>query len=236
MKEIYIEITDIDSGKIVRHKLQRSYITYEEITELIESYNPEINIDNIVIYYYVNNKWLIFLEESIDLQNIQQAKEADQVFRIKYHYVYLFNEVEEKKLREDIINMTEKIDNVQELYQDLKEKYKQDALIINVLWGSPMFSKDKIKRNSKEIKYITNSKDESLQLLTNQTKYAPYINAVTTALQTCDKKKVHLELNLLNTKSFSQKNIFSVVYLMAHFQMEEVVPDLSQEEKIRQAK
>ena len=78
--------------------------------------------------------------------------------------------------------MTEKIDNVQELYQDLKEKYKQDALIINVLWGSPMFSKDKIKRNSKEIKYITNSKDESLQLLTNQTKYAPYINAVTTAL------------------------------------------------------
>ena len=151
MKEIYIEITDIDSGKIVRHKLQRSYITYEEITELIESFNPEINIDNIVIYYYVNNKWLIFLEESIDLQNIQQAKEADQVFRIKYHYVYLFNEVEEKKLREDIINMTEKIDNVQEWYQDLKEKYKQDALIINVLWGSPMFSKDKIKRNSKEI-------------------------------------------------------------------------------------
>ena len=67
MKEIYIEITDIDSGKIVRHKLQRSYITYEEITELIESFNPEINIDNIVIYYYVNNKWLIFLEESIDL-------------------------------------------------------------------------------------------------------------------------------------------------------------------------
>ena len=67
MKEIYIEITDIDSGKIVRHKLQRSYITYEEITELIESYNPEINIDNMVIYYYVNNKWLIFLEESIDL-------------------------------------------------------------------------------------------------------------------------------------------------------------------------
>ena len=45
--------------------------------------------------------------------------------------------------------MTEKIEQVQELYQNLKEKYKQEALDINILWGSPLCAVDKIKRNSK---------------------------------------------------------------------------------------
>ena len=53
-------------------------------------------------------------------------------------------------------------------------------------------------------------------------KYAPYINAVTTAIEGCDKVKVNLELKLLNEKTFSQKNIFTVVYLIAHLKIEEI--------------
>ena len=42
-----------------------------------------------------------------------------------------------------------------------------------------------------------NTKGEELQLLNNQLKYMPYINAVTDVLQESD-KKVHLYLKPLN--------------------------------------
>lgn len=112
--------------------------------------------------------------------------------------------------------MSEKVNNLQGLYQDLKEKYKQQALDINVFWGSPLFACDKLQRNKKAIETVTDSQGQEQQLLVNQVKYAPYINAVTTAIESCDKVKVNLELKLLNEKTFSQKNIFTVVYLIAH--------------------
>jgi hypothetical protein len=69
---------------------------------------------------------------------------------------------------------------------------------------------------------VINSEGQEQQLLVNQVKYAPYINAVTTAIESCDKVKVNLDLKLLNEKAFSQKNIFTVVYLIAHLEIEEI--------------
>lgn len=51
--------------------------------------------------------------------------------------------------------------------------------------------------------------------MTQQVKYTPYINAVTAALEDCE-KKVQLYFKQLNKDSFSQKNVFTVVYLLAH--------------------
>lgn len=53
--------------------------------------------------------------------------------------------------------MSEKVNNLQGLYQDLKEKYKQQALDINVFWGSPLFACDKLQRNKKAIETVTDS-------------------------------------------------------------------------------
>lgn len=79
-----------------------------------------------------------------------------------------------------------------DLYQDLKEKYKQEALDIHIFWGSPLFAADKLIRNKKPMQIVVDENKEEHQLLINQVKYAPYVNAVTTALESCDKKKVHL--------------------------------------------
>jgi len=73
---------------------------------------------------------------------------------------------------------------VEKLYHNLKEKYKQEALDVNVFWGCPMYADDGIKRNNKEAQNV-NIDGHDYQLLTNRIKYAPYINAVTSALETC---------------------------------------------------
>jgi tyrosine-protein phosphatase YwqE len=53
--------------------------------------------------------------------------------------------------------MNEKINDVHELYQDLKEKYKQEALDINIFWGSPLFAADRLHRNKRSMETVTNS-------------------------------------------------------------------------------
>ena len=45
--------------------------------------------------------------------------------RVKYNCYYLLDDDEEKRFNDDVKLMSEKINQVQELYQDLKEKYKQ---------------------------------------------------------------------------------------------------------------
>ncbi len=101
---------------------------------------------------------------------------------MKYNCFYLLEEEEEKRFIDDVRMMNDKINGVSELYQDLKDKYKQEALDINVFWGSPLIADDQLQRNKRIIEYVNNSQDKPMQLLTNQVKYAPYINAVTTAL------------------------------------------------------
>jgi tyrosine-protein phosphatase YwqE len=104
------------------------------------------------------------------------------LLRIKYHCFYLLDDEEEKRFNDDVKMMNEKINEVHELYQDLKEKYKQEALDISIFWGSPLFAADNIQRNKKQPQFVRNADNQELQLLTNQVKYAPYVNAVTTAL------------------------------------------------------
>ena len=60
-----------------------------------------------------------------------------------------------------------------------------------------MWTRDTIKRSHKMPQIFKNTKGEELQLLNNQLKYMPYINAVTDVLQESD-KKVHLYLKPLN--------------------------------------
>lgn len=56
--------------------------------------------------------------------------------------------------------MSEKVNNLQSLYQDLKEKYKQEALDINIFWGNPLFACDKLQRNKKTVETITDSQGQ----------------------------------------------------------------------------
>ncbi len=54
--------------------------------------------------------------------------------------------------------MNKKVEVVQGLYQDLKEKYMQDALDINIFYASPIWTKDEIVRSKKGIQYFQNLK------------------------------------------------------------------------------
>lgn len=91
----------------------------------------------------------------------------------------------------------------------------QDALDINVFWASPLWTNDKISRSRKGIQYFENLKGEKVQLLNNQLKATPYVNALVSALEDCD-KKVHLFLKPFNADSFTRKSVFTVTYIMAH--------------------
>jgi hypothetical protein len=71
--------------------------------------------------------------------------------KIKYKCSFLFEEEEEKRFEDEVSRMNEKVNNLQGLYQDLKEKYKQEALDINIFWGSPLFACDRLQRNKKPI-------------------------------------------------------------------------------------
>jgi hypothetical protein len=55
----------------------------------------------------------------------------------------------------------------------------QEVIDINVFWGSPLFAEDKIARNRKGVNQINHLNGGEYQLLANQVKYTPYINAVT---------------------------------------------------------
>ena len=88
-----------------------------------------------------------------------------------------------------------------------------------MFWGSPLFNKGE-GQGSYLQKEMLSLEGKKLTLLNQQIKYAPFINAVTTALDGCN-KNVHLFLKQLNRNSFSQKNIFTVVYLIAHLETDE---------------
>jgi hypothetical protein len=85
-------------------------------------------------------------------------------------------------IREDLSTMNEKVESVQKLYQELREKYMQNALDINVFWASPIWTRDTSPRSRKRPQYFQNLKGEQVQLLTNQLKFTPYVNAITSAL------------------------------------------------------
>ena len=55
----------------------------------------------------------------------------------------------------------------------------QEVIDINVFWGSPLFAEDKIGRNRKGVQIISHLNEVDYQLLANQVKYTPYVNAVT---------------------------------------------------------
>ena len=122
-------------------------------------------------------------------------------------------------IKEDLCNMNEKIIGLQSMYQQLREKYMQELIDINVFWGSPLFAEDTIARNRKGVHPISHLNGGEYQLLANQVKYTPYINAVTQALKTCNNKKVQLYLRPLNEDSFKKKSVFTISYIIAHVEM-----------------
>jgi hypothetical protein len=67
---------------------------------------------------------------------------------------------------------------------------------------------------------MISSEGKKLTLLNHQVKHSPFINAITTALEGCN-KNVRLYLKHLNKSSFSKKNIFTIVYLIAHLETDE---------------
>ena len=58
-------------------------------------------------------KWV---EEKIKAQHEEEALESVR---------FLFEEEEERRFQDEVGRMSEKVNNLQGLYQDLKEKYKQ---------------------------------------------------------------------------------------------------------------
>lgn len=72
----------------------------------------------------------------------------------------MFEEEEERRFEDEVGRMSEKVNNLQSLYQDLKEKYKQEALDINIFWGNPLFACDKLQRNKKTVETITDSQGQ----------------------------------------------------------------------------
>ena len=65
------------------------------------------------------------------------------------------------------------------MYQELREKYIQEAIDINVFWGSPLFAEDHIARNRKGVNMFQHANGVEYQQLSNQVKYTAYVNAVT---------------------------------------------------------
>jgi hypothetical protein len=67
---------------------------------------------------------MILLDTTLNLDEHEhewQNKESDElVLKIKYHCFYLLDEEEEKRFNDDVKVMNEKINDVHELYQDLK--------------------------------------------------------------------------------------------------------------------
>lgn len=78
--------------------------------------------------------------------------------QVRYHCEYFLDHEAEEMIRDDITNMNEKIENVQRMYQELKENYMQNALDINVFWASPIWTRDVNPRSRKKVQYFQNLK------------------------------------------------------------------------------
>ena len=61
----YLNIVDIDTNASVTEQLSSSVLHYENIIELIESYNPEIDTETIFLYLKKLKGWEMFLEDDI---------------------------------------------------------------------------------------------------------------------------------------------------------------------------
>jgi hypothetical protein len=75
-----LEILNLDTGIKIKHSLENSELVYNELLEILESYNPEIDFDNLVVYYYTSSKWIILLEDILNIEEHEtewQDKESD---------------------------------------------------------------------------------------------------------------------------------------------------------------